>query len=204
MSSKSELNVFFIDNFDSFVFNLVDEFERRGCNVEVWRNDIETAKAIELISKLAEPKLAVLSPGPGMPSAAGCCIDLIRKAPPGLPIFGVCLGHQAIIEAFGGKVGKAPQIVHGKTSMIDHKAQGLFKGLDSPLTVGRYHSLVGTAIPADLRVTATLDGMVMAVEHVSRRICSVQFHPESILTSKGGLIIDNVIRWARGRDRTSP
>ncbi|MDJ0766033.1 MAG: aminodeoxychorismate/anthranilate synthase component II [Myxococcota bacterium] len=196
MTDQKALSVLFIDNFDSFVFNLVDEFEKRGCAVDVWRNDIAASKALDLVMKLDPPRLVVLSPGPGTPSNAGCCIELVQQAPEALPFFGVCLGHQVIIEAFGGKVNQAPEIVHGKASQVTHDGQGVFHGLDSPLTVGRYHSLIGTEIPAELRVTAKLDKIAMAVEHTSRMLCSLQFHPESILTAKGGILIDNVIQWA--------
>lgn len=200
-SEQSRLSVMFIDNFDSFVFNLVDEFEKRGCAVETWRNDIPASEALEKAMKLPLPRLVVLSPGPGRPDQSGCCVEMIRKAPGSLPIFGVCLGHQAIIEAFGGTVGRAGEIVHGKASLIDHTSEGLFLGLPSPLTVGRYHSLTGTTIPESLRVTARLKDLVMAVEHLSRKAAGVQFHPESILTPQGGLLIDNVMRWADSKER---
>ncbi len=199
MNRCRQLSVLCIDNFDSFVFNLVDEFEKRGCNVTVWRNDTPLEKLLDLVAEFHTPGLVLLSPGPGTPTDAGCCVPLIQQVRATVPIFGVCLGHQAIVEAFGGEVGAAGEIVHGKASSIVHQQQGVFEGLSSPLTVGRYHSLVGQTIPASLRVIAELDQMVMAVQHVSRPICGVQFHPESILTSKGGLFIENVIQWAVGQ-----
>jgi anthranilate synthase/aminodeoxychorismate synthase-like glutamine amidotransferase len=192
-------SVLFIDNFDSFVFNLVDEFERRGCEVSVWRNDISSEKALEIASKLAAPRLVVISPGPGRPEQAGCSLDLIKGAPADLPIFGVCLGHQAIIEAFGGKIERAAEIMHGKTSYISHDGSGLFADLPSPLPAGRYHSLAGKLIPREFRVTAWLGNIPMAIEHDGRPVAGVQFHPESILTPHGGRIIENVIRWAASR-----
>lgn len=198
------LSMLFIDSFDSFVFNLVDEFERRGARVEVWRNDTPADKVLEIVERLERPRLVVLSPGPGRPEDAGCCLDLIRRAPDGLPLLGVCLGHQAIVEACGGEVGGAARIVHGKASDVDHCGDGIFEGLPAPLTVGRYHSLVGTRIPDVLRVTASLDGEVMAVEHVERPLWGVQFHPESILTPSGGLLIDNVIRLSGRAAPLSP
>ena len=133
---SSKLEVLFIDNFDSFVFNLVDEFEKRGCAVSVWRNDISAARALELSCQMGPKKLVVLSPGPGAPKDAGCCIDLIRSAPSNLPIFGVCLGHQAIVEACGGKVVRAGEIVHGKAYSIEHQREGiLFSDRESPISV---------------------------------------------------------------------
>lgn len=197
-----KLSVLFIDNFDSFVFNLVDEFERRGCKVEVWRNDITSERALELALALPSPRLLVISPGPGTPESAGCSVDLIKKAPADLPIFGVCLGHQAIIDAFGGKIERAPEIMHGKTSYISHDGSGIFEGLPSPLAAGRYHSLAGKYIPRDLTITAWLGQIPMGIEHTSRPIAGVQFHPESILTPHGGRIIDNVIEWARARSES--
>jgi anthranilate synthase/aminodeoxychorismate synthase-like glutamine amidotransferase len=196
---EKKLSVLFIDNFDSFVFNLVDEFERRGCDVSVWRNDIPSEKALEIASALPAPRLVVISPGPGRPEQAGCSLDLIKNAPADLPIFGVCLGHQAIIEAFGGKIERAAEIMHGKTSYISHDGSGLFADLPCPLPAGRYHSLAGKLIPRELRVTAWLGNIPMAIEHNDRPVAGVQFHPESILTPHGGRIIENVIRWAASR-----
>jgi len=192
-------DVLFIDNFDSFVFNLVDEFEKRGCGVSVWRNDIPSEQAIEIAMGLESPRLVVVSPGPGTPEQAGCSLGLIRGAPATLPIFGVCLGHQAIIEAFGGRVERAAEIMHGKTSYISHEGNGIFAGLPFPMPAGRYHSLAGRCIPRQLRVTAWLGEIPMGIEHEERPIAGVQFHPESILTPHGGRMIDNVIEWATAR-----
>lgn len=191
------LRVLVIDNFDSFVFNLVDEFERRGCDVEVWRNTITVDLALGRLRDHEGPRLIVLSPGPGKPQSAGCSMELVRRAPEDVSIFGVCLGHQAIVEAFGGKVGGAKKIVHGKASRIVHTEADLFAGLSSPLSVGRYHSLVATEVPSQFKVSAWLESEPMAVEHKSRHICGVQFHPESILTPEGGILIDNVIMMAK-------
>ncbi len=193
------LSVLFIDNFDSFVFNLVDEFERYGCNVDVWRNDITADQALALALAMPAPRLVVLSPGPGTPASAGNNIDIIEKAPADLPIFGVCLGYQSMIEALGGRVGGAGEIVHGKPSLITHDEVGIFTGLGSPLTAGRYHSLVGLEIPDSCRVTARIGEMVMGIEHKTRKIAGLQFHPESILTPYGGRLIQNVIEWASGK-----
>jgi len=198
------LSVLFIDNFDSFVFNLVDEFERYGCAVDVWRNDIPVDKALALASAMPAPRLVVLSPGPGTPASAGNNLEIIKSAPADLPVFGVCLGYQAMVEALGGTVGRAPEIVHGKPSLIAHDATGIFQGLPSPMTAGRYHSLMGAVIPEAFRVTARFGDIVMGIEHRERKVAGVQFHPESILTPYGGLMIKNVIRWAGQGDGDGP
>jgi anthranilate synthase component 2 len=195
-AEQSPLHILFIDNFDSFVFNLVDEFALRHCAVEVWRNDISVEKALSLAEALPLPRLVVLSPGPGTPEKAGCCVDFVRRAPAQLPILGICLGYQAIVEAFGGVVGQAGEIVHGKASLVAHSREGIFEGLPSPMTVGRYHSLAATVVPESLEVIATLGKMPMAVSHRARKVMGLQFHPESILTPQGGLLLENVFPWA--------
>ena len=189
------LRVVFIDNIDSFTYNLVDEFARRGAAVEVWRNLVSARHVLERVQTVTN-SLVVLSPGPGAPADAGCCIDLVRLGAGVVPIFGVCLGHQAIVEAFGGVVARAPEVLHGKTSAIDHRGGPLFDGLPSPLTVGRYHSLAARRVDAPLTSVAETAGVVMAVAHETAPILGVQFHPESILTPEGGRIIENVMAWA--------
>lgn len=193
------MNILLIDNFDSFTFNLAYEFQVKGCAVDVWRNNISADKAIELIQKLPKPNLVVMSPGPGTPAEAGCCIELIQKSLGAFPLFGVCLGHQAIVEAFGGTVEGANMIVHGKTSAIRHSREGMFRNLPNPMPIARYHSLVATKIPKELKATAHSGELIMAVEHQSLPIIGVQFHPESILTTHGSLLIDNVIAWAKSK-----
>lgn len=189
-------HIFLIDNFDSFTFNLAYEFQSAGCQVEVWRNNISTQKALEVIESLPLPRLVVISPGPGTPAQAGCCIDLIKQSKGAFPILGVCLGHQAIVEAFGGVVGNAGLIVHGKTSEITHSGEGIFEGLPNPMVIARYHSLVATKLPSDLIETASAGNHNMAVAHCHLPIVGVQFHPESILTTHGSTMITNVIKWA--------
>ena len=195
MSAK--LNVLFIDNFDSFTFNLVDELRKREAEVEIWRNDITAADAFAHAMWMDAPRLIVLSPGPSTPAEAGCCLELIALASGRIPLFGVCLGHQAIVQAFGGTVERAADVMHGKTSLVEHQRGGIFRDLPSPLRVGRYHSLVAGKIPRSLRATATTGPYVMAVEHESEPVIGVQFHPESILTPDGGAILDRVVDWAR-------
>ncbi|HEY3998233.1 MAG TPA: aminodeoxychorismate/anthranilate synthase component II [Candidatus Xenobia bacterium] len=185
------MRVLFIDNFDSFTFNLVDEFQKRGCEVDVWRNDVSVRQALEMARDLV-----VLSPGPGAPAEAGCCIELIRQGVGKVPMFGVCLGHQAMVEALGGVVGSAGCIVHGKASPVVHDGQGVFAGLPSPMPVARYHSLAASSVPDVLKVTARTGDTVMAVEHRTEKLLGVQFHPESILTPQGGRFLDNVLAWA--------
>jgi anthranilate synthase/aminodeoxychorismate synthase-like glutamine amidotransferase len=197
------LRIVFVDNFDSFTWNLVDEFARRGAAVEVWRNTTPAAMVLE--RACAGPALIVLSPGPGTPADAGCCIELIRQAEGRVPLLGVCLGHQAMVEAFGGVVGPAGEVVHGKTSRVTHQGDPLFEGVPSPFVVGRYHSLAAQRMPDALETTAVIERgaqrLVMAVRHRTAPMVGVQFHPESILTPEGGRIIDNAMEWARDANR---
>jgi anthranilate synthase component II len=191
------MNILLIDNFDSFTFNLCEEFQSRGCHVEVWRNDISADEALLLAYKMQAPRLIVLSSGPGSPKEAGCCVELIQKSQGKIPILGVCLGHQAIVEAFGGSVGSAESIMHGKISLIAHDGQDVFSDLPSQLSVARYHSLVATQLPDSLKTRAFYQNLVMAVSHVTYPILGLQFHPESVLTTMGGKIIENILAWAK-------
>ncbi|MFH1589533.1 MAG: aminodeoxychorismate/anthranilate synthase component II [archaeon] len=190
------MNILFIDNFDSFTYNLVDEFEKRDCNVIVFRNDISMEMIGKTIQKI-KPKLIVISPGPSTPKKAGISMDIIKKYYQTIPIFGVCLGHQCIIESFGGKVARAPEIVHGKPSRISHDNKAIYKNLENPFQAGRYHSLTGIKIPFQLRITATADNIIMGVRHKKYPVEGVQFHPESILTPIGGKIIENLINLVK-------
>jgi len=192
------MNVFIIDNFDSFTYNLVDEFEKRNCNCLVYRNNVPMEKIGEIVKEFG-PGLIVVSPGPGNPKEAGICIKLIREFAGKIPIFGVCLGHQCIVEAFGGRIGKARQVVHGKPSKIFHDKKGIFEGIESPFQAGRYHSLVGKSIPECLEITAhSTNERVMAVRHKKFFVKGTQFHPESILTTSGGKIIENLVGMCGG------
>lgn len=188
--------ILFIDNFDSFTYNLVDEFRKQKCNVDVYRNNVPLAYIDEVVCK-TKPEIIVLSPGPSSPKDAGNCMDIVRTYGKKIPILGVCLGHQVIIEAFGGEVGRAPEAMHGKASYIMHNATGIFEGLSNPLHVGRYHSLCGVRIPSCLEETARAGQINMAVRHKEYSIEGVQFHPESVLTTEGRVIIDNVLRTMR-------
>lgn len=187
------MKVLMIDNFDSFTYNLVDEFEKRNCRVEVYRNNIGLENFEEIVNDM-EPSLIVISPGPSSPRDAGISIGAIRKYSGKIPIFGVCLGHQCIIEAFDGIVDRAPEVLHGKPSRITHDKKSIFRNIENPFQVGRYHSLAGVKIPEGLIVSAETDaGIVMGVRHKKFFVEGVQFHPESILTPKGGLLIENLI-----------
>lgn len=189
-------NVLFIDNFDSFTYNLVDEFEKRGEKVAVYRNNVPM-ETIETVVEQTNPLLILISPGPASPKDAGISLDVIRRYSGKIPLFGVCLGHQAIIEAMAGVIGRAPEIVHGKSSYVRHDGKTIFKGLENPMQVGRYHSLCGTEIPDCLEVSAEYNGIVMAVRHRTHYTEGVQFHPESILTPVGGRIIENLLNRLR-------
>jgi anthranilate synthase component 2 len=189
------MKILFLDNFDSFSWNLVDEFEKRGHEVLVYRNDV-SLEQLRVVEAEAKPKLLVISPGPSTPDRAGVCTEALLEFSKRMPVFGVCLGLQVMVEAWGGQVGSAPDVVHGKASAVTHDSRGVFDGLASPMAVGRYHSLVGLDIPEALEVSADLDGLVMAARHRELPVEGVQFHPESILTPTGGLIIDRVLDMA--------
>ena len=184
------MRVLLIDNYDSFTYNLVHLLEELGAEVVVRRND-----AVELTEAAAlEPDRLVVSPGPGRPADAGVSVALIRELGPRVGTLGVCLGHQAVVEAFGGEVGAARALLHGKASLLRHDGCGVFAGLPEEIEVGRYHSLAATRVPGQLVVSArTADGEVMAVRHRSHPIEGVQFHPESVLTPHGRTLLANFL-----------
>ena len=174
--------ILLVDNYDSFTYNLAHLFGELGAEVVVRRNDAITVEEAEALA----PSHLVISPGPGRPANAGVSVELIRHLGPTTPTLGVCLGHQAIVEAFGGEVGQARALLHGKSSAVEHDGTGVFTGLPRPFEAGRYHSLAATRIPDELEVTArTRDGEVMGVRHRALPIEGVQFHPESVLTPLG-------------------
>lgn len=181
-----------IDNYDSFTFNLVHYLGGLGADAIVHRNDkISVGEVIA-----AKPEAIVLSPGPCTPNEAGICLDLIAKASASIPILGVCLGHQAIGQVFGGKVVRAPDMVHGKVSEIRHRSEGVFRGINAPFRATRYHSLVvdRASVPPNLAITAeTDDKVVMGLSHRSLPVHGVQFHPESIASEHGHLILKNFL-----------
>jgi anthranilate synthase component 2 len=184
-----------IDNYDSFTYNLAQYLGELGAEVRVERND---ALTVDEVARIA-PGRIVISPGPCTPNEAGISLELIGRLAGQIPILGVCLGHQAIGQAFGGKVVRAPRVMHGKTSPIEHDATGLFAGIPSPMQATRYHSLVvePSSLPASLRVTArTAEGEIMALAHQSLPVWGVQFHPESILTVDGKKLLSNFLEMS--------
>lgn len=193
---KINRKVLLIDNFDSFTYNLVDDFCKRDCIAKVYRADTK----LDELKKIAEefdPDLLVISPGPGTPDSAGVSLEALDYFKDKLTIFGVCLGHQVIAQYFGGKVGHAPEPVHGKPSKITHDQKGIFADVENPLQAGRYHSLCALNLPDCLRETAQFENIIMALQHKKLPIYGVQFHPESILTTAGGKIIENILTIAQ-------
>ena len=185
--------ILLIDNYDSFTYNLVQYLGELGAEIEVRRNDQTT---LEEVGRMA-PERIVISPGPKTPTEAGICLQLIREFAGRTPILGVCLGHQAIGQAFGGKVIRAPQIMHGKTSPITHDGKTIFAGLSNPFTATRYHSLIveREGLPPCLEVSATSpDGLIMGLRHKERKVEGLQFHPESVLTEAGKNLLANFLR----------
>ena len=190
-----------VDNYDSFVFNLVQYLQQLGAEVVVKRNDEVNAESINGFDGV------LLSPGPGTPEDAGACIEIVNAAIENQkPLLGVCLGHQAIGAALGGKVSRAPELLHGKTSQVQHKNEGVFKDLKSPFRATRYHSLAieTPSVPEELLVTATTDtGVIMGVKHKSAPIEGVQFHPESVLTEGGHRLLANWLETCGDKDAIS-
>ena len=187
--------IILIDNYDSFTFNLVHYLGGLGADVVVHRNDKISSDAVMAM----EPEAIVLSPGPCTPNEAGICLDLIAKASATIPMLGVCLGHQAMGQAFGGKVIRAPQMMHGKLSEIRQDATGVFRGINGSFQATRYHSLIidRTTLPAGLRVNAdTADGIIMGMAHEKLPLHGVQFHPESIASEHGHLMLENFLAIA--------
>ncbi|MCD6035100.1 MAG: glutamine amidotransferase of anthranilate synthase [Rickettsiales bacterium] len=186
--------ILLIDNYDSFTYNLLHYLGELGAEVEVVRNDKITAD--EVFAKKGKIHGIVLSPGPCTPNEAGICLELAKRTAGVLPLLGVCLGHQTIGQAFGGKVIRAPEPMHGKISAITHTSKGLFKGLSSPFNVTRYHSLIveRSSLPATLEITAeTSDGVIMGLQHKEHPIFGVQFHPESIASEQGHALLKNFL-----------
>lgn len=184
--------ILLLDNYDSFTYNLAQYLGELGCQVEVHRND---RISVEQIAQ-RKPERIVISPGPCTPQEAGICVELIQKLAGKIPILGVCLGHQAIGAAFGGKIIRAPKLFHGKTSQIRHDGRGVFRGLPNPFTATRYHSLIveRKSLPRELQITAeTDDDIIMGMQHREYPLMGVQFHPESVLTESGKQLLKNFL-----------
>ena len=191
--SFDHVRMLLIDNYDSFTYNLVQAFAAMGADVMVYRNDaISVEESVGL-----EPTHLVISPGPGRPEDAGVSLDMIGAWAGKLPIFGVCLGHQSIVQQFGGEIVRAERLMHGKTSMVKHDGESIYAGLPNPFEVGRYHSLCAEeeSLPDELVITAQTErGEIMGVRHKSLQIEGVQFHPESVLTPDGNMLMANFMR----------
>jgi anthranilate synthase/aminodeoxychorismate synthase-like glutamine amidotransferase len=198
MSKDMSVRLLLIDNYDSFTYNLVQAFMVLGAEVDVRRNDEITVEQAQALA----PTHLCISPGPGTPYDAGVSMDMIRAFAGRVPVFGVCLGHQSIVEVFGGKVVRAPRLMHGKTSHVAHDGKGLFTGLTANTEVGRYHSLIAQpeTLPDELEVTArTAEGEIMGVRHRTLKVEGVQFHPESVLTPEGPKLIGNFLTMTGGQ-----
>ena len=189
-SEFSHVRMLLIDNYDSFTYNLVQGFAAHGADVQVFRNDmISVAEGLEV-----EPTHLVISPGPGRPDDAGVSLDMIAAFAGKVPVLGVCLGHQSIVQQLGGEIVRAERLMHGKTSLIQHDGKSVFEGISQPFEVGRYHSLCAetASLPDTLDVTAKTDGgVIMGVRHKTLQIEGVQFHPESVLTPEGDRLMTN-------------
>lgn len=192
-NKNSSTKLFMLDNLDSFTYNLVDEFQCLGFEPTVYRNTLTAefifSKMLEHTQATGEKIILVLSPGPGEPKSAGCLMALIKLCAGKIPMLGICLGHQALIEHYGGSVGRADEIVHGKASPINHCESGAFVNIQNPLPVARYHSLVGITIPKTLDVIADYNNMPMAICREADAVLAYQFHPESILTTFGATLL---------------
>lgn len=187
-------NILFVDNFDSFTYNLVDQFRELGHQVTIFRNDYPLQDFLAKAQN-TEDCLVALSPGPGNPAEAGNLLAIIQQLKGKVPMISICLGHQAIIEALGGEVVHTGTVLHGKVSKIEHDNQAMFAGINNPMPVARYHSLMGDKLPEELEVNAWFGHIVMAIRHKTLPICGFQFHPESILTVEGTKLLKQAIEW---------
>ncbi|MEL0067590.1 MAG: aminodeoxychorismate/anthranilate synthase component II [Gammaproteobacteria bacterium] len=198
--TEQPLKVVLIDNRDSFTFNLVDELNRLNCDILTYQN----YASVETITELYETgqmDMLLISPGPGNPDTAGCCLDVVKQLMGKVTIGGICLGHQIIVQALGGSIGQFAAVVHGKSSLVTHDATGIFAGLNSPMKVARYHSLSARDVPEELTVTAMSDDVPMAVASEDLSLYGLQFHPESILTVAGQQLLQNLVNSARAFKR---
>lgn len=190
------VNIILLDNYDSFTYNLVDQLRSQKHQVLIYTNKLPTSIIMNKLMNITNPIL-LLSPGPGFPENSGCMMNLIKKLKGQIPIIGICLGYQAIIQSYGGQISKSSKIFHGKPSLIYHDESAMFSNIPNPLLVGRYHSLIGINIPENLKINAYYNKRIaMAVRHEHDRVCGFQFHPESILTTHGTLLMHQTIKWA--------
>ncbi|AWL11721.1 Anthranilate synthase [Saliniradius amylolyticus] len=191
----ADKRIILVDNFDSFTYNLVDEMRCMGFELTVYRNQQSADFILKQLERSPTPPLLMLSPGPGAPADAGCVPELLNKVAGRFPVLGICLGHQAIVEHFGGTVGRADTVMHGKSSAIEHCGDKMFSDLPNPLPVARYHSLVAHSVPDSLDVLAEFNQLPMAVYHQEQQMLGFQFHPESILTSLGSQLLTQSIHF---------
>lgn len=189
-----QLDILLLDNFDSFTYNLVDQFRALGHKVTVYRNNLDAQLIINKLKEASNPVL-VLSPGPGAPEDAGSMPKVIEMAKGNFPMLGICLGQQALTQAYGGTVAGAKEIMHGKSSLMTHNEHPIFSGLSNPMPIARYHSLVATELGNELSMIADVDGQVMAICHEQDKVCGFQFHPESILTTDGAKLLQQSLQW---------
>ncbi|TCI01816.1 aminodeoxychorismate/anthranilate synthase component II [Corallincola luteus] len=197
-ATEKKATTFLLDNFDSFTYNLVDQFRALDHPVVIYRNNLAATLIHQKMQQHAdkgEQIILVLSPGPGNPSSAGCMLELIGLCQGQFPILGICLGHQAIVQFYGGEVGSAGDILHGKSSAISHIGEAMFNGLQQPLPVARYHSLAATRVE-NLQVIADYQSLPMAVMDAKCKVLGFQFHPESILTTDGARLLAQSLTWA--------
>lgn len=191
-------NILFVDNFDSFTYNLVDQFRELGHNVTIFRNDYPLQDFLDKALNTPDCLIA-LSPGPGTPAEAGNLLEIIRQLKGKVPMIGICLGHQALFDALGGKVVHTGAVLHGKVSKIEHDNQAIFAGINNPMPVARYHSLMGEDVPEGFVVNAKYEHIIMAIRHETLPICGFQFHPESILTVEGTKLLKQSVEWLLNR-----
>jgi len=198
VNTTGQPRLLLIDNYDSFTYNLVQAFMVLGAEVLVHRNDQIDVSAAQAL----EPTHLCISPGPGTPHQAGVSMQMIESFAGSIPVFGVCLGHQSLVEVFGGKVVRAGRLMHGKTSMVQHDGREILRGMPQPFEAGRYHSLIAQpeSLPRELQVTArTAEGEIMGVRHASLNVEGVQFHPESVLTPQGPILMGNFLKQRSGQ-----
>ena len=199
MTTTSAYKIYFLDNFDSFSYNLVDELSMLGCQLVVYRNNISAQSIFDKMSQETVPVLLVLSPGPGAPSDAGCLMELIELCKGRFPMLGICLGQQALTQSYGGVIGHAGETVHGKSSIISLTEHPVFAGMGDKMPVARYHSLMATKVPDDVEVIACYENIPMAIYHQQDNALGYQFHPESILTPNGALLLQQSIEFLTAR-----
>ncbi|MED5512080.1 aminodeoxychorismate/anthranilate synthase component II [uncultured Pseudoalteromonas sp.] len=199
MTTTSAYKIYFLDNFDSFSYNLVDELSMLGCQLVVYRNNISAQNIFDKMCQETVPVLLVLSPGPGAPSDAGCLMELIELCKGRFPMLGICLGQQALTQSYGGVIGHAGETVHGKSSIISLTEHPVFAGMGDKMPVARYHSLMATKVPDDVEVIACYENIPMAIYHQQDNALGYQFHPESILTPNGALLLQQSIEFLTAR-----